>query len=103
MRLHISKENELLIPKLEAEFDVDEQVHIAAAMAGCFKPAMMGALISWMYDGQVMQDHEGMIRFLLGALPPPAFANLAKVLAAKDTAAWAEILRLVPEMEISTA
>ena len=102
MRLHISKENDLLLPKLEAEFDVDEQVQIAAAMAGRFDPPMMGALISWMWDGQVVHDREGMIRFLLDALPPPAFANLAQLLAAKDTAAWAEVLRRIPEMEIST-
>lgn len=102
MRLHISKENELLLPKLEAEFDLDEQVQIAAAMGGRFEPAMMGALISWMYDGQVEQDREGMIRFLMRVLPPPDFAKLAQLLAAKDTAAWAQIRRRVPEMQIST-
>ena len=31
MRLHIAKENELLLPKLEAEFDIAEQAELAGA------------------------------------------------------------------------
>jgi hypothetical protein len=98
MRLHISKENELLLPKLEAEFNLDEQARIAGTMAGMFDPPMMGALVGWMYDGQDAQDREGMIRFLQRALPPEAFSGLAAMLAAKDASTWAEVQRRVPEL-----
>ena len=98
MRLHISKENELLLPKLEAEFDVDEQARIAGVMAGMFDPPMMGALVGWMYDGQDAQDREGMVRFLQNVLPPEAFSGLAAMLAARDASTWAELQRRVPEL-----
>ncbi len=103
MRLHISKENELLLPKLEAEFDFDEQARIAGAMAGQVEPAMMAAIVGWMYDGQAVQDREGMIRFLMRILPPEAFAQISHMLASKDAAAWTEMLRRVPELEASPA
>jgi hemerythrin-like domain-containing protein len=98
MRLHISKENELLLPKLEAEFDLDEQARIAGTMAGMFDPAMMGALVAWMYDGQDAQDREGMVRFLQRILPPEAFAGITAMLAARDASTWAEVQRRVPEL-----
>jgi hypothetical protein len=98
MRLHISKENQLLLPKLEAEFDLDEQAQIAGAMAGLFDPAMMGALVGWMYDGQDAQDREGMLRFLQRVLPPEPFTGIAGMLAAKDQTAWSEMQRRIPEL-----
>ena len=102
MRLHITKENELLIPKLEAEFDLDEQARIAGAMAGLVEPAMMGDIVGWMYDGQTAQDREGMLRFLQRILPPPAMAGISGMLAAKDDAAWADVVRRVPELAAQT-
>ncbi len=98
MRLHITKENELLLTKVESELDLDEQVHLASAMAGLFDLPLMGALVGWMYDGQVAQDREGMLRFLMRALPPEPFAGISAMLAARDAGAWAEMERRVPEL-----
>jgi len=98
MRLHISKENELLLPKLEAEFDVSEQVNIAGAMAGLVDPRLMGEIVGWMYDGQTVADREGMIRFLMRILPAEAFGGMSQALAAKGAQAWAEMQRRIPEL-----
>ncbi len=98
MRLHISKENELLIPKLEAEFDLDEQTEIAGAMAGLIDPPFMGEIVGWMYDGQTAADREGMIRFLMRALPAEAFGGMSQALAAKGVEAWSEMQRRIPEL-----
>jgi hemerythrin-like domain-containing protein len=98
MRLHISKENELLLPKLEAEFDVDEQARLAGAMAGLIEPPMMGGIVAWMYAGQDAQDREGMVRFLMRILPPPALEGICGMLAAKEPAAWAETAQRIPEL-----
>lgn len=98
MRLHISKENELLIPKVESEFEIEEQAQLAAQMGGLFEPALMGELVVWMYAGQTVEDRAGMVRFLAAALPPPAMGNLSGVLAAKDPTGWAETLDRVPEL-----
>ncbi len=101
MRLHVAKENELLLPKLEAEFDIAEQVELAGAMAGLVEPAVMAQLVSWMYRGQSVQDREGMIRFLMQVLPDEPLAAMTGMLAGIDTEAWKEMQRRIPELEIA--
>jgi len=98
MRLHITKENELLLPKLEAEFDVPEQAELAGAMAGMVEPPLMAQLVGWMYRGQTMEDREGMVRFLKMVLPEPAFAAMSGMLAGMDEAAWTGLQRRIPEL-----
>jgi hemerythrin-like domain-containing protein len=100
MRLHIAKENELLIPKLEAEFDFEEQAKIAGAMAGLIDPPLMGSLVGWMYGGQSAQDREGMVRFLMRILPPEAFAGMSQMLANLGADEWAEVQRRIPELDL---
>jgi hemerythrin-like domain-containing protein len=98
MRLHISKENEILLPHLDAEFDVPEQAELAGAMAGAVEPALMGQFVAWMYNGQSPQDREGMIRFLQGILPDDAFAGLTGMLKGLGDTEWAEMERRIPEL-----
>ncbi len=98
MRLHIAKENELLLPKLEAEFDIAEQAELAGAMAGMVEPPVMAQLVGWMYRGQGPQDREGMIRFLMQVLPEEPFTAMTGMLAGIDTEAWNEIQRRIPEL-----
>lgn len=98
MRLHISKENELLLPHLEAEFDVAEQAELAGAMAGMVEPQLMGQFVAWMYAGQTPQDREGMIRFLQAILPPEALAGLTGMLRGLGDAEWAEMEKRIPEL-----
>ena len=98
MRLHIAKENELLIPHLEREFDVEEQAGIAGAMAGLVEPPQMAELVGWLYEGQSAEDREGMVRFLMRILPDEPFGRLTGMLAAKGAADWAEIQKRIPEL-----
>lgn len=98
MRLHISKENALLVPKLEAEFDLSEQADIAGAMAGLVEPELMAEMVSWMYRGQTAADREGMIRFLIMILPDEAFTGMSAMLAGMGTGDWAEMQRRIPEL-----
>ncbi|MGB7860587.1 MAG: hemerythrin domain-containing protein [Acidimicrobiia bacterium] len=96
MRLHISKENELLIPKLDMEFDVSEQAEIAGAMAGMVDPQLMGQLVIFMYRGQTLTDRVGMVTFLKSILPPEAYTNLSSGLEAIDVSAWAAVESRLP-------
>ena len=98
MRLHVAKENELLLPKLEAEFDVAEQVELAGAMAGMLEPPVMAQLVGWMYRGQPAPDREGMIRFLMQVLPEDPFVAITGMLAGSDAEAWTEMRRRIPEL-----
>ena len=98
MRLHIAKENELLIPRLEKEFDVAEQAELAGALAAVFDPQLMGQTVVWMYRSQTNEDREGMIRFLANVLPDEAFVGLSGTLAGLDADAWAEMTKRIPEL-----
>lgn len=99
MRLHIEKENELLIPHLESEFDVAEQAGIAGAMAGQVEPPMMAELVGWLYDGMTSEDREGMVRFLMMILPAEPLGKVTGMLAAKGDAEWADVRRRIPELD----
>lgn len=98
MRLHISKENEILLPHLEAAFDVPEQAELAGAMAGLVQPETMGQFVGWMYQGQSNDDREGMLRFLQAILPPEAFSGIASMLSGLGGDEWAEMQRRIPEL-----
>lgn len=98
MRLHIAKENELLIPHLEREFDVAEQTEIAGGMAALVEPPMMAEVVGWLYGGQSAADREGMIRFLMGFVPEEVFGRLTGMLAARGADDWAEVERRIPEL-----
>ncbi len=98
MRLHITKENELLLPKFEAEFDIPEQAEMAGAMAGMIEPKLMAEMVGWMYRGQTNQDREGMVRFLMQILPPEPLAALTGMLAGMDPTAWTGMQRRIPEL-----
>jgi len=98
MRLHITKENELLIPKLEGEFDVPEQAEIAGAMAGVFDPQLMAETVNFTYGWHTADDREEMIRFLRGILPEEAFGGLTNHLKSNNADSWSEIERRIPDL-----
>ncbi len=99
MRLHIAKENELLLPKVETEFDLSEQAGLAGAMAGMIEPPLMAEMVGWMYRGQTDQDREGMVRFLMQILPSEPLTALISMLAGMDPVAWTGMRRRIPELE----
>ena len=99
MRLHITKENELLLPVIGSEFNVDEQIDIATRMGALFDPKLMGEVSVWMYRGQNGSDRENFLRFLIRALPDEAFGKLAGVLSGIGPATeWASFESRIPEL-----
>jgi hypothetical protein len=87
-----------LLPKLEAEFDFEEQANIAGAMAGLVDPPLTAEMVGWMYRGQTAQDREGMIRFLLMVLPDEAFSAMSQMLAGMGSGEWIEMQRRIPAL-----
>lgn len=99
MRLHATKENELLLPVLDREFDPDEQVSIAGRMAAQVEPPLLMEMISWMYLGQSPGDREGMLRAFMQALPPAAFGGVASMLSRTGSPDdWQEMERRIPDL-----
>jgi hemerythrin-like domain-containing protein len=98
MRLHIAKENELLLPHLEAEFDIAEQAQIAGAMAGMFDPSDMAEVANFTYRWQTAADREAMLRFMHSMLPPPAFEGLSGYLKSHNAEAWEDTERRLADL-----
>ncbi len=98
MRLHIAKENELLLPKLETEFDISEQAEMVGAMAALGNPQLLGQGVGWMYKWQTAQQREEMVRYLHTNLPAEAFAGISGILAGINADDWAEVQRRIPEL-----
>lgn len=98
MRLHIAKENELLVPKLEVEFDVPEQAQIAGAMAGLFDPQLLTQTVDFTYKWQTPTDREAMILFLRQILPEEPFNGLTGFLEASNPDTWPETRGRIPDL-----
>ena len=98
MRLHISKENELLLPHLETEFDVSEQADIAGAMAGMFDPQLMAQVVNFTYGWHSAGDREGMLRFLNVILPQPAYEGLTGYLKENNQDSWPEMEKRLSDL-----
>lgn len=104
MRLHATKENELLLPVLDREFDLDEQVSIAGRMAARVEQPLLMEMISWMYLGQTAGDREGMLLALTQALPPAAFGGVASMLSRTGSPDdWQEMERRIPGLDQKVA
>ncbi len=97
MRLHISKENELLLPHLETEFDISEQAEIAGAMAGMFDPQLMAQVVDFTYRWHSTSDRVAMLQFLHAILPSPAFEGLSGHLATRNPDSWPEVQKRLTE------
>lgn len=99
MCVHATKENELLLPVLGREFDLDEQASIAGRMAAQVEPPLLMEMISWMYLSQTAGDREGMLRALMQALPPAAFGGVASMLSRTGSPDdWREMERRIPDL-----
>ena len=104
LKLHIAKENELLVPIILREFDQSEIGTMAAQMAGSFEPQLMAQTVAWVYRGQSRDDREGTIRFLMMALPPEAFARIGRMICELDTPdEWQLMIQRVPDLAAKIA
>lgn len=99
LRLHIAKENELLLPVVDDLFGADEQVALMGRMAGTVEPQLMGQMVAWMFTGQNVTDREMMLRVLMRTLPAEAFGGLTQMLSGTvSSAEWQEMEGRIPEL-----
>ncbi len=99
LSLHIWKEEEQLLPLLDAHFSVEEQGAMAGRIVGHIPPEMMRPLMPWMLNALTLDEREDMLRTLMRALPAEAFRGLsAGVKARFSSADWAAIVKRVPEL-----
>jgi hemerythrin-like domain-containing protein len=99
LALHIRKENEILVPLLDAAFTPPEQgVMVGQAVAEIPKeemPAVLPWLVAWLDP----DDRESYLREMMRVMPPPVISAAAGWLAEKlPTSAWSDLKRRIPEL-----
>jgi hypothetical protein len=80
LRLHIRKEEELLIPLIERLFTPEEQGAQLGRMMASFTPADMGAVLPWLLTWLDASDRRAYLGMVERAAPPERFAALLQML-----------------------
>ena len=94
LRLHIKKEEELLVPLVERLFSIPEQGAQVGKMLAQFSPADMGQLLPWLVTSLAVDDRRTYLGLLEKALPPERFAGaLGTVMAGVTPQVWATLGR----------
>jgi hemerythrin-like domain-containing protein len=99
LALHIRKENQIIVPLLDAAFSPAEQGAMVGKAISEIPQAEMPAVLPWLVGWLDPADREAYLRELLRVLPPPVIAAAAGWLSAKLPGdAWADLRRRIPEL-----
>jgi hemerythrin HHE cation binding domain-containing protein len=94
LRLHIRKENELLIPIVERLYSPAEQGAQIARMMAAFAPADFAAVLPWLIEWLDPVDRRAYLGIVEAAAPPERFAAvLGMVRAGVSPGVWATLER----------
>jgi hypothetical protein len=94
LRLHIKKEEELIIPIAERLFTTSEQSVQVGRMLSQFTPADMAEVLPWMVTSLEIEDRRAYLNLMEKALPPERFAGvLGMVRAGVSPEIWATVGR----------
>lgn len=99
LSLHIWKEEEQLLPLMDAHFSVEEQGAMAGRIVSHIPPEMMRPLMPWMLNALTLDEREDMLRTLMRTLPPEALHGLSAGLKSHfPSADWAALVGRLPEL-----
>jgi zinc finger-like protein len=94
LRLHVKKEEELIVPLVERLFSVPEQGAQVGKMLAQFSPADMGQLLPWMITALAVDDRRAYLGLMEKVLPPDRLAGaLATVKGGVTPEVWASLGR----------
>jgi hypothetical protein len=82
LRLHIKKEEELIVPLMERLFSIPEQGAQVGKMMGQFTPADMGQILPWLVTSLEVEDRRAYLSLMEKAAPPDRFAGVLGMLRA---------------------
>lgn len=83
LRLHIKKENEILVPLVERLLTPAEQAAHVAKMMSVFSPADMAEILPWMITWLSSEDRRAYLAMLEKVMPPEPFQGALAMLRAK--------------------
>ena len=99
MSHHLSKEEQQLLPVLDAHFSMEEQGAMVEKIGQHVPPEMMMQMFPWMFKAQDLAGREGMLRMFKQEMPPqvigPAFQAIKEAIPADE---WAQMTQRIPEL-----
>ena len=99
MRLHVTKENELLLPVMQDVFSGGEQAEIMRQMIGYPPADLTPQILSWIFRGQSVTDREGFLRMAMDMFPQERFDGLVESLSSEVSPdEWQDVIRRIPEL-----
>ena len=99
MDLHITKENELLLPVADEHISPEEQGRMLGQAMSKFPPEAMAKILPWMFNHQDLGDKEGFLRECMGMFPPDQFKGMCQLLSGTvPSQDWSEMVRRIPEV-----
>ncbi len=99
MRLHVTKENELLLSVMEDVFSDDEQAGIMRQMLGYPPPELTSQILLWIFRGQSVTDREGFLRMGMQMFPQERFDSLVQSLSsAISPEEWQDVIQRIPQI-----
>jgi hypothetical protein len=94
LRLHVKKEEELIVPLVERLFSVPEQGAHVGKMLAQFTPADMGQVLPWLVTALEVDDRRTYLGLMEKVMPPDRLAGaLATVKAGVTPEVWASLGR----------
>lgn len=99
MELHISKENELLIPVADEHISPEQQAEMLSKAMSRFPPEAMVKILPWIFTAQTTNDKEGFLRESMALFPPDRFKGMCQLLSGSvPSQDWQEMARRIPEI-----
>ena len=78
MDIHITKENELLLPVVDEHLSVEEQQAMLGQAMGNVPPEFMMKVLPWMFRAQTGGDREGFLREGMEMFPPEQLGGIVR-------------------------
>ena len=102
MRLHVTKENELLLPVMDDVSSDDEQAGIIRQMLGHPPPELPSQILIWVFKGQSVTDREGFLRMGMKIFPQERFGGLVQLLSnAVSREDRLDLIRRITELSLT--
>ncbi len=99
MSHHLAKEEQLLLPIMDAHFSVEEQGAMVEKLQQHIAPEVMMQMLAWVFKAQDLGGREGMLRMFMQEMPPPVFAAGSQAMKGAVSAdEWAQMTQRIPEL-----
>lgn len=99
LTLHIQKEEQHLVPLVEAHFSIEEQGEIVSRSVAHFGPEQMQRVLPWMMMALTADEQDAYLGMMMRATPREAFRQMARWISeGVSSSQWEEMVRRIPDL-----